>query len=61
MKVIEIREIAKKHGLGTGKMKKSELIRAIQKAERNDQCFNTGISSVCGEETCLWGKDCDVN
>jgi len=59
MKLEEIKEIAKKHGIKAGKMKKAELVRAIQAAESNEQCFDTGASSACGQDSCLWREDCD--
>ncbi len=59
MKLEEIKAIAKQHDIKAGKMKKTELVRAIQQAEGNDQCFVTGMSSVCGQADCLWREDCD--
>jgi len=34
MKLDEIKEIAKQHNIKAGKMKKDELVRAIQEAEK---------------------------
>jgi len=59
MKLDEIREIARQRGLKPGKMKKGELIRAIQEAEGNPVCFATGSAAVCGQAECLWREDCD--
>jgi len=59
MKLDEIKEIAKKHNIKSGKMKKTELIRAIQQAEGNELCFDTGKAAECGQESCLWREDCD--
>jgi hypothetical protein len=59
MKIDELKEIAKRHGIKTGKMKKADLVRAIQGAEGNPQCFETGISPECGQDACLWREDCD--
>jgi hypothetical protein len=58
MTMEEIREIAKKRGVKPGKMKKRDLVRAIQDAEGNDPCFDTGKKDVCGQDACLWRKDC---
>lgn len=58
MKLEEIKEIAKRHDIKVGKLKKAELVRNIQAAEGNDVCFETGKVSVCGQETCLWRVDC---
>lgn len=58
MKVDKIREIAKRHNIKTGKAKKTELVRTIQNAEGNEQCFNSGKVTLCGQDTCLWREDC---
>jgi hypothetical protein len=42
MKLDEIKEIAKKYNIKAGKMKKADLVRAIQQAEGNEVCFETG-------------------
>jgi hypothetical protein len=59
MKFQEIRNMAK--GMGINKynnMKKIDLIRAIQKAENNIDCYGTQRVDSCQEETCLWRSDC---
>jgi len=58
MKLEEIREIARQHGIKTGKMKKADIIRSIQEAEGNDQCFDSGKAAVCGQDACLWRQEC---
>lgn len=58
MKAEEIREIAKQRGVKTGGMKKGEAIRAIQDAEGNPACFDTGKAAECGQMNCLWREDC---
>jgi hypothetical protein len=58
MKLEEIKELAKQHNIKTGKMKKAELVRAIQEAEKNEACFETGSANECGQETCAWREDC---
>lgn len=58
MKLEEIKEIAQQHGIKAGKMKKAELIRSIQNAEQNEQCFETGKTDSCDQVTCLWRGDC---
>ncbi len=58
MKLEEIKKIAKQHNIKVGKMKKAELVRAIQAAEGNDVCFETGRASGCGQANCLWRDDC---
>ena len=58
MKLDEIKEIAKQLNIKTGKMKKAELVTAIQQAEQNDPCFGTGSVDSCGQSECLWREDC---
>ena len=58
MKLEEIKDIAKQHNIKVGKLKKAELVRAIQSAEENDACFGTGRVSECGQGECLWRADC---
>lgn len=58
MRVEDVRTIAARMGIKAGKLKKGELIRSIQQAEGNDQCFNTGRSHQCSQQDCLWRKDC---
>ena len=59
MKVEEIKVIAAEMGINSGKLKKTELVRAIQHAEDNNRCFDTGSSYFCGQDDCLWREDCD--
>jgi len=59
MNVNDIREIARQRGIKPAKMKKSELIRAIQQDEGNPECFSTGFKEECGQRACLWRDDCD--
>ncbi|MBV5338852.1 MAG: SAP domain-containing protein [Deltaproteobacteria bacterium] len=58
MKLEEIKGIAKQHNIKVGKMKKAELVRAIQLAEGNEVCFESGQASECGQDECLWRSDC---
>lgn len=59
MKVAEVREIAAQRGMAAGRMKKVDLIRAIQKTEGNEACFETGKAGECGQAECLWRADCE--
>lgn len=59
MKIDDIKEIAKQHSVKAGKMKKADLVRAIQAAENNEVCFGTGKADGCGQERCLWREDCN--
>lgn len=58
MKLEEIKVIAKQYNIKTGKLKKAELVRAIQLAEGNEVCFDSGKASECGQDECLWRSDC---
>jgi len=58
MKIQDIREIAKKNGVKSGKLDKTGLIRAIQKAEGNNACFATPYVRECNQINCLWREDC---
>ena len=58
MKLDDVKEVAKKLDIKVGKLKKAELVRAIQAADLNDPCFETGKAAECGQEECLWREDC---
>jgi hypothetical protein len=59
MKMQEIRNIAKERGLKvSGGINKTELIRSIQRAEGNTDCFGTEHVNICGQINCLWREDC---
>jgi hypothetical protein len=58
MKIQDIKNIAMKKGVNAGKMKKTDLIRAIQVAEGNNACFATSSVQICGQMNCLWRADC---
>ncbi len=58
MKVEEIKEIAGLRGVKVGRMKKGEIVRAIQEAEGNPTCFDTAKADACGQMNCLWRQDC---
>ena len=58
VKLQQIKAIAKKKGVKAEAMIKVELIRAIQRAEGNRDCFFTEHIAVCGQMSCLWREDC---
>ena len=58
MRVQEIREIAKDIGIGTYRMKKTDIVRTIQREENNIECYGTERVDICQEEACLWKSDC---
>lgn len=58
MKVEQIRTIAKSRGVNPGKLSKAELIKSIQTAEGNVECFSTAVNGECDQVNCLWREDC---
>jgi len=59
MNMAQIKAVAQDRGVKPGRMKKEDLVRAIQLQEGNPQCFNTNFSQECGQPECLWREDCD--
>ncbi len=60
MQMKKIKEIAKKNGITPGSMSRTELIRAIQRAEGNSDCFATMHVNDCNQMDCLWRVDCQA-
>lgn len=58
MKIEQIKNIAKQQGILVGKMKKSDIIKAIQLHEGNSACYGAGIAAQCGQQNCAWREDC---
>jgi len=58
MNVKEIQKMVRDLGLKPGKLKKTELVRLIQKEEKNDECYATTAVTSCRQEDCLWLADC---
>ena len=58
MKLSEINTIAVSLGVKPGKSGKSDLIKTIQRAEGNYDCFATDSADECGQHTCHWREDC---
>jgi hypothetical protein len=54
----KIKEMAKRMGIKAGNMNKTKLIRAIQRAEGNSDCFATRSVKECDQLNCLWRQDC---
>jgi predicted metal-binding transcription factor (methanogenesis marker protein 9) len=57
MKMLELKEKAKKLGVKPGKLSKVELIRQTQQAEGFNACFGTANGS-CPHTTCCFYDDC---
>ena len=58
MKIQEVREKAKNMGIKTSGMRKTDLIRTIQRVENNIECYATERIGSCEEHSCLWRDDC---
>jgi Rho termination factor, N-terminal domain len=57
MTLRELQKFAKQLGLNPGKVRKAELIKAIQRAEGNFDCFGTA-KEYCDQLNCLFREDC---
>ena len=57
-KLREARTIARKMGIDTRNMALKELIRAIQRAEGNKDCYMSAQVLTCKEKSCLWREIC---
>jgi predicted metal-binding transcription factor (methanogenesis marker protein 9) len=53
----EIKEKAKNLGINSTNLKKTELIRAIQRAEGNNTCYGT-TNGTCQWTECCFRSDC---
>ena len=57
MKLDEVKAKAEKMGIKPGKLKKADLIQAIQKAENNPVCYGTS-NGTCERSECCFYADC---
>jgi hypothetical protein len=59
MKIDEIRERGRALGIaGLDDMQKADMIRAIQLAEGNRECFGNIWNFECLQLDCCWRKNC---
>ncbi len=58
MKMADVRSHARQMGIKPARKTKETLIREIQRAESNRDCYNRGERDACGQETCAWRADC---
>jgi hypothetical protein len=58
MEIDLIKAIARNRGLNPERLNKVDLIRAIQREEGNESCFQTGQAEGCDQGQCLWREDC---
>ena len=54
----EIRNLAKNFGIKTSRLSKTNLVKTIQLAEGNFDCFSTASEACCDQINCLWRTDC---
>lgn len=58
MRMSDIEKKARAAGIkDSWKFSKKELVRAIQKAEGNFDCFGTA-TNLCDQMACCWRSDC---
>lgn len=57
MNLNELKTMAREVGIKPGKMKKEEMINAIQIAEGNFDCFGKA-EDYCDQENCAFRDDC---
>jgi hypothetical protein len=57
MKMKKIKKKVAKMGIKVGKMKKVDLIHAVQIEEGNPPCFLT-VNDACDQADCCWRSDC---
>lgn len=58
MMLQDIIDIAEKMGIHAGDLNRTELVRAIQRAEGYSDCFMTAQVRTCGQLNCLWYQEC---
>lgn len=54
----EIRHYAKELNISAGKLPMDELIRTIQRAEGNFDCYGSATIGLCDQTACAWRDDC---
>jgi hypothetical protein len=57
MTVKELQKLAKGMGIKPAGLRKAELIKAIQTAEGNFDCYGTA-TDYCDQLSCLFREDC---
>lgn len=58
MKMAAVRVKAKALGIESARKSKEAVIRAIQTAEGNRDCFNRGEREMCSQAGCAWRQAC---
>ena len=57
MSMNDIKEKAKNLGIDASKMKKAEIVHAVQRAEGFNACYGT-TNGTCSQMECCWRWDC---
>jgi hypothetical protein len=57
MNMVEVKAKARLLGIKTSQKKKGDLIRQIQRAEGNFDCFGTA-KEYCDQQDCCFKEDC---
>jgi hypothetical protein len=57
-KLQDIIVIAENMGIDVANLIKTQLVRAIQRTERNCDCYMSGQVLTCGQINCRWREDC---
>lgn len=60
MNISEINAVAKNLGIHASKYTKLDLIKTIQIAEGNFDCYASASNGECNQEDCCWRSDCFV-
>lgn len=58
MKIRELCDVAAPRGIKTTRMRKGDIIRAIQWDEGHFPCFGAAVDGYCDEWVCARRKDC---
>lgn len=58
MSMKTIRQLAKTLQVETGQLSKTDLIKKIQLAEGNFDCYGSASSGECDQVDCVWRDDC---
>jgi hypothetical protein len=51
-------KIAKQHAIRPVGLKRPEIVRAIQRAENNFDCYASACHGECDQAECLWRDTC---
>jgi len=58
MNMKHLRQFASSLNVESGKLSKTELIKKIQLAEGNFDCYGSAVDGKCDQMDCAWRDDC---